>query len=104
MTKRDGPLFEMYCACPGQHHLGYNRRANVLNISLKRSSMHHLPTGTVTLLFTEIEGSTRLLQQLGERYVSVLTAYRQLLPAVFQQWNGHEADTPGCSCLVAFAR
>src|SRR5947199_10814257 len=97
MSKRDCPIFEIYCACPGQHHLGYNRRANVLNISLKRSSMHHLPTRTVTLLFADIEGSTRLLQQLGERYVSVLTEYRQLLRAVLQQWNGHEVDTQGDS-------
>ena len=34
----------------------------------QRSSLHSLPTGTVTLLFTDIEGSTRLLQQVGERY------------------------------------
>jgi len=34
--------------------------------------MNHLPAGTVTLLFTYIEGSTRLLQQLGDRYDGVL--------------------------------
>jgi class 3 adenylate cyclase len=38
--------------------------------------MRELPTGTVTLLFTDIEGSTRLLQQLGERYASVLEECR----------------------------
>ena len=43
--------------------------------------MRALPTGTVTLLFTEIEGSTRLLQQVGESYSSVLEAYRSLLRA-----------------------
>ena len=66
--------------------------------------MHHLPIGTVTLLFTDMEGSTRLLQQLGERYTDLLEEYRQLLRATFQRWNGHEVDTPGDAFFVAFAR
>ncbi len=66
--------------------------------------MPDLPTGTVTLLFTDIEGSTRLLQQLGERYASVLAECRQLLRTVFHQWNGHEVDTQGDSFFVVFAR
>src|SRR2546426_7750585 len=41
--------------------------------------MRHLPTGTLTLLFTDIEGSTQLLQQLGERYADVLAECRRLL-------------------------
>jgi class 3 adenylate cyclase len=63
-----------------------------------------LPTGTVTLLFTDIEGSTRLLQQLGERYHDVLAVCRQLLREIFQRWNGHEVDTQGDAFFVAFAR
>ncbi len=55
--------------------------------------MRHLPTGTVMLLFTDIEGSTRLLQQVGERYADVLAECRQVLRTVFHQWNGHEVDT-----------
>jgi predicted ATPase/class 3 adenylate cyclase len=66
--------------------------------------MHHLPTGTITLLFTDIEGSTRLLQQLGDRYADLLEEYRQLLRAVFQQWNGYEVDTQGDALFVAFVR
>src|SRR6266849_3229660 len=66
--------------------------------------MNHLPAGTVTLLFTDIEGSTRLLQQLGNRYDGVLTEYRQLLRATFHQWNGREVDTQGDAFFVAFAR
>lgn len=66
--------------------------------------MHHLPTGTVTFLFTDIEGSTRLLQQLGDRYASVLTETRQLLRTAFQQWHGHEVDTQGDAFFVAFVR
>jgi hypothetical protein len=56
--------------------------------------MRELPTGTITLLFTDIEGSTRLLQQVGHRYDGILTACRQLLRAAFHRWNGYEVDTP----------
>jgi class 3 adenylate cyclase len=56
------------------------------------------------LLFTDIEGSTRLLQQLGEGYSHILTECRHLLRASFQQWHGHEVDTQGDSFFVAFAR
>ena len=66
--------------------------------------MRELPTGTVTLLFTDIEGSTHLLQQLGERYADLLTVCRQFLRTAFQQWNGHEVDTQGDAFFVAFAR
>src|SRR5437764_14398965 len=69
-----------------------------------RFCMHHLPMGTVTLLFTDIEGSTRLLQQVGEYYTYLLEEYRQLLRASFQQWNGNVVDTQGDAFFVAFAR
>ena len=66
--------------------------------------MRELPTGTVTLLFTDIEGSTRLLQHLGDRYAQVLMECRQLLRTAFQRWNGYEVDTQGDAFFVAFAR
>ncbi|WP_410968148.1 adenylate/guanylate cyclase domain-containing protein, partial [Salmonella sp. SAL04281] len=66
--------------------------------------MRELPRGTVTLLFTDMEGSTRLLQQLGERYTDLLEEYRQLLRAAFQRWNGNVVDTQGDAFFVAFAR
>jgi predicted ATPase/class 3 adenylate cyclase len=66
--------------------------------------MRELPAGTVTLLFTDIEGSTRLLQQVGHRYNGILTACRQLLRAAFHRWNGYEVDTQGDAFFVAFAR
>ena len=56
------------------------------------------------MLFTDIEGATRLLQQLGDRYASVLAECQRLLRATFQEWNGHEVDTQGDSFFVAFAR
>jgi len=70
----------------------------------KPSSLRQLPTGTVTLLFTDMEGSTHLLQQLGDRYASVLSECRHLLRTAFQRWGGHEVDTQGDSFFVAFAR
>src|SRR5215470_13243083 len=66
--------------------------------------MPTLPTGTVSLLFTDIEGSTRLLQQLGERYATLLEACRSLMRAAFLEFEGHEVDTQGDSFFVAFAR
>jgi len=66
--------------------------------------MREFPTGTVTLLFTDIEGSTRLLQRVGEYYADLLQACRSLLRAGFQEWNGHEVDTQGDGFFVAFAR
>jgi class 3 adenylate cyclase len=66
--------------------------------------MSQLPTGTVTLLFTDIEGSTLLLQQLGERYADIVATCRQLLRTAFQQWNSIEVDTQGDTFFVVFAR
>ena len=50
--------------------------------------MAELPTGTVTLLFTDIEGSTQLLQRLGARYTDVLAEYRSLLRPTFEHHSG----------------
>ena len=66
--------------------------------------MQNLPTGTVTLLFTDIAGSTRLLHQLGDRYASVLAECRQILRTAFGQWNGNVVDTQGDAFFVVFAR
>ena len=61
--------------------------------------MSDLPTGTVTLLFTDIEGSTRLVQHLGTLYAEVLSECRSLLRTAFQQHHGHEVDTQGDALL-----
>jgi predicted ATPase/class 3 adenylate cyclase len=63
-----------------------------------------LPTGTITLLFTDIEGSTRLVQQLGPRYADVLADQRRLLRAAFDEHGGREVDTEGDAFFVAFPR
>jgi YVTN family beta-propeller protein len=65
--------------------------------------MPELPSGAVTFLFTDIEGSTRLLKQLRERYGEVLNEHQRLLRAAFEAHRGHEVDTQGDSFFVAFA-
>lgn len=63
-----------------------------------------VPSGTVTFLFTDIEGSTQLLERLREQYATVLADQRDLLRAAFAKWNGHEIDTQGDAFFVAFPR
>ncbi|MGD9094105.1 MAG: adenylate/guanylate cyclase domain-containing protein, partial [Anaerolineales bacterium] len=63
-----------------------------------------LPEGTVTFLFTDIEGSTQLLSQLGDRYATLLDEHHQLMRATFTQWHGREIDTQGDAFFVAFPR
>jgi predicted ATPase len=63
-----------------------------------------LPTGTVTLLFTDIEGSTKVLRELGERYGEVLAEHRSVLREAFVAHNGVEVDTQGDAFFVAFSR
>src|SRR5919198_3515224 len=64
----------------------------------------YLPTGTVTLLSTDIEGSTRLLRALGERYEEALADHRRLLRAAFSEHGGCEVDTQGDAFFYAFER
>lgn len=65
--------------------------------------MKELPTGTVTLLFTDIEGSTRLLQRAGDAYPSLLAEHRRVLRAAFSNHDGVEVDAQGDGFFVAFA-
>jgi predicted ATPase/class 3 adenylate cyclase len=62
-----------------------------------------LPSGTVTFLFTDIEGSTRLLHELGDAYPKVLADHRNALRAAFADHSGVEVDTQGDAFFVAFA-
>jgi class 3 adenylate cyclase len=63
-----------------------------------------LPGGTVTFLFTDIEGSTRLLQELGDDYAQVVADHRRLLRDVFQQAGGKEVDSQGDAFFYSFPR
>src|SRR5437870_4353280 len=62
------------------------------------------PTGTVTFLFSDIEGSTRLLQRLGALYGEALAQHQRLLREAFAEHGGHEIDTQGDSFFAAFRR
>jgi predicted ATPase/class 3 adenylate cyclase len=64
--------------------------------------MPELPTGTVTLLFTDIEGSTALLRRLGDRYGEALFAQRALMRAAVSGSRGLEMGTEGDSFFVVF--
>jgi predicted ATPase/class 3 adenylate cyclase len=61
-----------------------------------------LPTGTVTFLFTDIEGSTRLMQEVGERYVEAQTMHHEILRAAFTGSRGRELRTEGDSFFAVF--
>ncbi|MDQ4149714.1 MAG: AAA family ATPase, partial [Actinomycetota bacterium] len=61
-----------------------------------------LPTGTVTFVFTDIEGSTKLLQSLGNRYDAVLSAHNRILREAFTRFGGREVGTEGDSFFVVF--
>jgi predicted ATPase/DNA-binding SARP family transcriptional activator len=64
-----------------------------------------LPSGTVTFLFTDVEGSTRLLHELGaERYADALANHRRVLREAFTAHGGVEVDTQGDGFFYAFAR
>jgi predicted ATPase/class 3 adenylate cyclase len=66
--------------------------------------MSGLPSGTVTFLFSDIEGSTRLLRRLGERYAEVLGRHDRLVRAACAGHGGREVSTQGDAFFVAFPR
>src|SRR6184192_3157953 len=68
------------------------------------SASSHLPSGTVTFLFTDIEGSTRLLHELGDAYADALADHRRVLREAFARHGGFEVDTQGDAFFIAFAR
>ncbi len=65
--------------------------------------MRELPTGTVTFVFTDIEGSTALLGRLGDGYGELLFAHHALLREVWEGHGGVEVSTEGDAFIVAFS-
>ncbi len=55
--------------------------------------MDPLPTGTVTMLFSDIDGSTALLGRLGDRYGEALSVQRRIVRAAIDAWSGWEMGT-----------
>jgi len=66
--------------------------------------MTQLPTGTVTFLFSDVEGSTELVRQLRDRYADVMADHERLLRSAFQDAGGHEINTQGDSFFIAFRK
>src|SRR4029450_562912 len=68
------------------------------------SCMSTLPSGTVTFVFTDIEGSTALLKRLGDRYNEVLSGHRRIVRETFSASDGVELETQGDAFFYVFAR
>jgi class 3 adenylate cyclase len=67
--------------------------------------MPNLPSGTVTFLFSDIEGSTSLLKQLGDaQYADLLATHRRIVRETFGLYNGQEIDTQGDAFFYSFPR
>ena len=66
--------------------------------------MPQLPAGTVTFVFTDIEGSTALLKELGDGYGAVLSQHRRIIRETFGAAGGSEIDTQGDAFFFAFPR
>jgi class 3 adenylate cyclase len=67
--------------------------------------MPNLPSGTVTFLFSDIEGSTSLLKQLGDaQYAELLATHRRLVRGTFAEYHGQEIDTQGDAFFYSFPR
>src|SRR5262245_49802445 len=66
--------------------------------------MRELPSGTVTFLFSDIEGSTSLLRELGDAYAEALAEHRDVMRAAFSEHDGVEVDTQGDAFFAAFPR
>lgn len=60
--------------------------------------------GTITFLFTDIEGSTNLLDSLGDQYATVLETHHNIIRRAILKWNGREVDTQGDAFFVTFTR
>ena len=61
-----------------------------------------LPRGTLTFLFTDLEGSTHLLQRLGDRYPGLLATHYELMRNAFGRRRGREVGTRGDALFVVF--
>jgi class 3 adenylate cyclase len=97
-TRRRGLIWQRPSRARARNGLT-NRRAGVLT-----SGVTDHPRGTVTFLFSDVEGSTRLLKRLRDRYGAVLSEHRRLLREAFAAHGGEEVDAQGDACFYVFSR
>ncbi len=74
-----------------------------LPVGDRQASETELPAGIVTFVMTDIEGSTRLFREVGERYVDVLATHQALLRGPFTHHGGVEVGVEGDALFFAFA-
>jgi crotonobetainyl-CoA:carnitine CoA-transferase CaiB-like acyl-CoA transferase/class 3 adenylate cyclase len=74
------------------------------NVGVDSPQMAVFPSGTVTFLFTDIEGSTKLLRQLGDDYAAIASDYRRILREAFGAAGGAEVDSQGDAFFYSFPR
>lgn len=70
----------------------------------REANGHELPSGTVTFVFTDIEGSTTLLRRLGRGYEDVLNKHRDIIGSSFEAVGGVVVEVEGDAVFAAFAR
>jgi class 3 adenylate cyclase len=80
------------------------RDTGSVSVDLRSHDMGELPTGTVTFLFTDIEGSTRLPQTLGEEWKTVLEDHNRLVWNAIREASGFDLRTEGDSFFETIAR
>jgi class 3 adenylate cyclase len=68
----------------------------------RKAEPQHLPTGFVTLLFTDVEGSTGLLHQLGDGYGELLDGVRAVIEGAAAERSGHIVETRADELFAAF--
>jgi len=83
---------------PGRHRTGRHPECSRVRI------MGDLPAGTVTFLFIDLEGSTRLLSTLRNHYATLLEGYRRFLRNAVEEHGGQVVDTQGDALFAAFSR
>ncbi len=71
---------------------------------VENASWQGVPGGTVTFLFSDIEGSTELLKRLRDQYAALLADHRRILRAAVERWGGREVDTQGDAFFFSFPR
>jgi predicted ATPase/class 3 adenylate cyclase len=87
----------------GDEHAHGNTLPAAGRPSYAQDEVRELPRGTVTFLFTDVEGSTKLLRERGDEYAALLAEYRRLLREAVRRHGGVEVDTQGDAFFVAFA-
>jgi class 3 adenylate cyclase len=95
----DKPLLDAVSAA---FALSVDRDRLASTVHAQAEDVHKLPKGPVTFLYADVEGSTQLLHQLGERYAELLAEERRLIRAIVRTHGGVEIDSRADEFFAAF--